>query len=653
LVLLAGAGATTAAAVTTGDNVALSGSDTLYEVTQDVIAACSGPFPTFGSKNITYLGGGSGVGLVQMQLGAQEIAPMSRAMKSTEYCAATPDNAAALMVGLDGVAIVSNPTQSCSTTTTNDVGNHSFNIQAGGTGANTGSYTLSSSLGEGIDALRVLFMGIDQTGNTANANFGCGSDLRKTMIKNWNNLFRVACPGGAAHCPKGLSHAWRRPDVSGTTDAFVGVLTASAGAGTALGTMSFVPVGSAQKINPFCNTVDANDRANVGAGSYLDQAEFASALANGSVNDQSDHDPVRTSCDTCDDPAHCYDMVCGPDGKLGVVLPIFIPDVAYPAAEIYPTTDCSQSCVLVPPIVGSDAPVGFKCPNGQDPILGRCNQPYIEDVAKDPRCRTTDPTTRCFGTPNGVDGRVHNLPTIVLASELPAAKRFPGATYQFGLDRNNRILNGSFYRVHQVGPSSYNTRVADANYTGSCLERDDTGQIGCLADADDCSIGYAGREGARTYPGAGGNPPLAANKALGVNNIKPFPDSNLTDLLVGSGTTYPIARRLYVATGPSGRSFNTLPGQANPPTSGEAMLAKCYSQDSLVATAISTNGYLPIPAAQGGVQCLDYDQTKSTTSPPVNTPGPGNIALPGCGTAGATANGCANVDTAHGWRFGL
>ena len=125
------------------------------------------------------------------------------------------------------------------------------------------------------------------------------------------------------------------------------------------------------------------------------------------------------------------------------------------------------------------------------------------------------------------------------------------------------------------------------------------------------------------------------------------------DMGVAPQRLYPIARRLYLNAGPGGASFNGLPGQANPPTRGEAMLAKCFSQDSLVGAAINANGYLSIPAANGGVQCLDYDQTKSTTQPPVNVPGGGNVALPGCGVAGATANGCAGVTTANGWRFGL
>jgi ABC-type phosphate transport system substrate-binding protein len=653
-ILLAGAGASTAAALTSGNNLALSGSDTLYEVTQTVLSTCSGVFPTFGTKGISYLGGGSGVGLTQMQNGVQEIAPMSRAMKNSEYCSLTPDNAAALMVGLDGVAIVTNKTQSCSTSAVNNVGNGTFNIQTGGTGAVTGSYSLSASLGASIDALRVLFMGIEQTGTTGSANFGCGTDLRKSLIKNWRNLFTTACAGGSTHCPAGLSHAWRRPDVSGTTDAFVGVLTTTAGASRGLGTMDFVPAGAAQKINPFCNTFDAVDPAHpanyLNATATLSDGVTTTPLSDGRVNDQSDHDPVRTACDA-------NDLVCGADGTLGVVLPVFIPDNGYPVAEMYPPTDCGLSCVLTPIITGGALPIGVKCPNGTNPIAGRCFVPYVEPVNKDPRCRVTDATTRCFGTVGAVDGRVYNQPLIVLSSEVPAGLRFAGATYQFGVDRNNRILNGSFYRMHMLGASSYNTRAVDTNYTGICNQTDDTGQIGCLADADDCSMGFAGREASRIYPGAGGIPPLDSLKALAVDGTAPYSttsdiNANLTDLLTGAGTPYKIARRLYVNAGPGGAAFNTLPGQANPPTSGEAMLAKCFSKDSLVGAAITANGYVAIPSTSGGVQCLDYDQTKATAQPAVNVVGAGNVALPGCATAGATANGCTGVTTANGWLFG-
>ncbi len=659
VILLAGAGATTAAA-TSGSNLALSGSDTLYEVTRDVISACSGVFPAagtgFATKGMSYLGGGSGVGLGQMQLLAQEIAPMSRAMKSTEYCGGTPDLAADLMVGLDGVAVIVSKGSSCSTVATgaNNVGNPSFTIQPGGTGAGgTVTYTLSATLGQSIDALRVLYMGIDQTAVTSGANFGCGTDLRKTLIKNWRNLFTTDCAAGDAHCPAGLSHAWRRPDVSGTTDAFSGVLLTTAGAGRSLGTMGNVPTGAAQKINGFCNTFEANDSNHqpqyLDGQSTLSDGITTTALSDGRVNDESDKDPVRTPCDV-------NDTVCNPDGTLGVVLPIFLPDVTtYSNAEIYPTTECSLSCTLMPIIKGTFLPPKFKCPvplsSGAPNLAGNCFVP--KSPSGDPRCLVTDPTARCVGTVAGKDARAYNQSVVVLSSEVPSGFRPAGATYQYGLDRNNRILAGAFYREHMQAPSSYNTRTPDTNYTGTCLSRNDTEQIGCLADADDCSLGYAGREAAQTFPGAGTPPapPLDTLKALAVDGTPPFnptgnPDQSVLNLL-GTGTRYKIARRLYVAAGPAGVGFAGLPAG-----SGEDMLAKCFSKDSLVGPALTANGYIPIPSALGGVQCLDYDQTKATPDVPVNTQGTGNIALPGCATASA-ANGCLNVDNGHGYLFGL
>ena len=632
-ILLAGVGATTAAAVTSGNNLKLNGSDTLFDVTRDVITACGTQFPGatgFATKGITYEGGGSGVGAGQMGLGNQEIAPMSRALKSGEYCGLTPQFAADLLVGIDGVAIVTSKSSSCSTTTVNQVGK-SF----------TG-YTLGTVSGvpASIDALRLLFMGLDHSGAR-----DCNSATRKTLIQNWTNLFTTdpTCAGGITHCTAGITHAWRRSDTSGTTDGFVGVLTATNGAGLALATMSTAPTAAAQKVNPFCNSFEANDSNH--QAQYLDGTALLSdgvtktPLSDGRVNDESDHDPIRTLCDA-------NDGVCGntTTQDLGVVLTVFLPDVVYASSEVNPTVDCSGSCALTPVIAGTSLPTGFKCPNGTNPIAGRCFVPVIDTTGKDPRCLVTDPGTRCFGTPSGLDGRLWNQNLMVLSTEVPAAYRFAGATYQVGLDRNNRLLNGSFYRMHTRAPSSYNTRAVDANYTGLCNENDDTSQIGCLVDADDCSTGFAGREASRTFPGAA----LDANKALLVDSVSPFTPNALTNLVAPSGTVYELARRLYLATGPGGAGFATLPAG-----SGEQMLAQCFSKDSLVGPAISSHGYLAIPAASGGVQCLNYNDTKGTASPLVNIQGSGNIALPGCGSASDSGDGCANVDNAHGYLFGL
>ncbi len=89
--LLVGAGAATLAAVdTTGSNIALNGSDTLFDVTRSVITSCATQFSDFASQNITYLGGGSGVGAGQMDTNAQQVSPMSRALKNSEYCSTRP-----------------------------------------------------------------------------------------------------------------------------------------------------------------------------------------------------------------------------------------------------------------------------------------------------------------------------------------------------------------------------------------------------------------------------------------------------------------------------------------------------------------------------------------------------------------------------------
>jgi ABC-type phosphate transport system substrate-binding protein len=733
-ILLAGVGATTAAAVTSGNNLALNGSDTLYDVTRDVITACGTQFPGasgFASKGITYVGGGSGVGAGQMDLGAQDIAPMSRAMKSGEFCSLTPADASDLLVGIDGVAIVTSKNSNCSTPCTGaptaaaacanmttqvtcnaDLGctwNFTSSTCSGTNPAScsgassieqcngtpgcsgyaqsqvgkasfvtsSGTYTLGATTGidSSIDALRLVFMGIDQTGVQ-----NCASPARKALIANWTNLFATdpSCGGGDAHCSSGITHAWRRSDTSGTTDGFIGVLTAVNGAGTALATMSTAPVGGAQKKSPFCNTFEANDPNH--QAQYLDGTATLSdgitttAMSDGHVNDEEDHDPIRTPCDAndtiCGASGQCFAQTtqaacvatsaqcqwnsttskCSTTNDMGVVLTIFLPDLAYANSEFYPTTACSGSCALVPVITGGALPPGYLCQNGSKPIAGRCWVPVVDTTGKDPRCLITDPTTRCFGTPGSlgqIDGRVWNRNTMVLTSEVASAYRFAGATYQVALDRNNRLMDGSFYRQHMQTPSSYNARVVDANYTGTCLENDDTSQIGCLADADDCSTGYAGREAARTYPGASTGAPLDSQKALYVHGVSPFTPDALSNLVATSGTVYELARRLYVATGPTGTTFNTLPAN-----SGELELAQCFSKDSLVDTAISAHGYLPIPSGYGGVQCLAYDTSRSTTQPLVNVQGTGNIALPGCALGSNTNTACAGVTAANGFLFG-
>jgi hypothetical protein len=644
--LLAGAGAALVAAAEPGGNgIALNGSDTLFDVTTSVLASCATQFSDFTANAITYQGGGSGVGAGAQGLGTQQIAPASRAYKNSEYCAipgATAAGTESLMVGIDGLAILANQTNSCSSSAANGAGtNSAFAVTADGTAAGgapatcpgcdaSGNYTFTNS----FDALKVLYFGLHHdSGNT----YDCASPVRKTLIRQWKNLFTSDCVAGDATCAAGVTHAWRRSDLSGTTDAFVSVLNppAKAGLSVGIGTLPTVPVGAAQKMNPFCNSSDAT--ANPPTVSFGGSADFE------------DKDPVRTNCEDT------VDGVCGPSkvgvlplnfaGDLGVVLPVLMPDTASAlASDFYPATACGSGCTLVAPIKGSLIPAGFKCPSGQNPTLGKCFMPYAgPSTAPDPRCISVS-TNKCFGVVSKPDGRQYNKVVVVAKAQIPTASRAT-TPYQFAIDANGRLMNGSFFRIHAAAPSS--TFVADAsggNPAGLCQENDDTSQIGCLTDSDPCSAGFAGREGARIYPGTGSPvaPVGAPLKALAVNGTPPFtpgadPDLAVKNLLQPAGTLplYPLARRLYVTTI---YGFGNLLG-------GEKELSACFANNSIVTPAV-TGRFVPVP---GGVQCLDYPEEKATTSSPApNVQGSGNVALPGCNLGLVAHNACTDPLTAPG-----
>jgi cysteine-rich repeat protein len=191
-----------------------------------------------------------------------------------------------------------------------------------------------------------------------------------------------------------------------------------------------------------------------------------------------------------------------------------------------------------------------------------------------------------------------------------------------------------------------NVPDAAAGATGICRENDDTSQIGCLVDSDPCSVGFAGRLAARSFPGVGSppTPTSAETKALAVNGVTPFTadpanpadhDKALTNLVAAPGTTplYPIARRLFVATT---YGFGNLKG-------GERELSQCYSDNTILNAAL-TNRFVPVP---GGVQCLDYKQEGTSTSSPLpNVQGSGSAALPGCNTGLPASNACTDPATA-------
>jgi hypothetical protein len=393
--------------------------------------------------------------------------------------------------------------------------------------------------------------------------------------------------------------------------------------------------------------------------SYLDEGAPTAftGMTYWSAGDMQDEDPIRinsnpdhltsTTGDTVSrgfqNPVRTF------AGTLGLVLPVLPPDTAAIGFfDAYPTANCSFFCDFVPVIRGAQLPAGFICPDGTPPTFGGCYLPIISQADPDPRCIANN-SQKCFGVPGNPDGRAYNFATVVLRTQIPTANQAaPNFTYQFALDANKRIMTGSFYRLHMRKPSPNAAPDASVGQTGVCQQRDATSQIGCLVDADRCSVGLAGRGAAKNFPGIGSPavPTASPLKALAISGFgvpltPPFtpggdPDLALRNLLAapGTGPFYPMARRIYLGTIFGFGDALLFAGSTSPnpdETSGERQLVKCFNTPSITTVAMTDNEYVPHVTASGDIECLDYPEDGTSTDvPPVNTQGPGNIVLPGC-----------------------
>ena len=99
--------------------------------------------------------------------------------------------------------------------------------------------------------------------------------MRRALVDNWGNLFSTSA-SGAQSCRTGtctkLRHAFRRDDLSGTTDSFVtlvGLVAVPANTTAFDPSPIFLPKpDAAAAANPFCNAGDA--KMNKGDSDYLD-----------------------------------------------------------------------------------------------------------------------------------------------------------------------------------------------------------------------------------------------------------------------------------------------------------------------------------------------------------------------------------------------
>jgi hypothetical protein len=555
--LLAGAGA-----AALGAN--LRGSDTMEDVTKFMLNPAGSPFCA-GTTGIVYLGGGStngeqamtGTGAAPLNAPLQSAAPMSRALGAAAVCATkqgSPATAAGVFVCLDGLAIVGNSS------------------------ANQATCDIKFATGnDWRDVLRLVYAGAnaspDNTGAGSVAN--CTSTARRNLVNNWNSMFNAPCNGSIA-CTQ-MQHAWRRNDLSGTTDTFLSLLGLPA-------------INTAQYA--FCNAAGL-----VGPATLANTGDF------------SDNDPIRRACIGRGDLANS-EQICnnvnatGADqNTLGLVQVVFVPEThsGLPADQLYATVNCSLGF-----FEWRDNPAAVPlCPYGLPPQVGACLLPY-NNAATGPNfaCLNRQTNRGFFLEANTGDGRVYNL----------AARRADSTILR---DANNRRLMHSAYRIHT-------TRVLTGSTTVGCQLGSGTTQIGCLASASPCSIGFSGRE-ALSQP---------STVALRVKGLGPTP-TNIQNLILNPSLAYPIARKLYYnsVVNPDIVNLGVVTATGTPVGTTafrqqQLALKTCFANAASAKTACEASGFVEAP---GGPVCEDFNE-QNPVNPPAGTPA-------GCGAA-TNANAC-------------
>lgn len=328
-----------------------------------------------------------------------------------------------------------------------------------------------------------------------------------------------------------------------------------------------------------------------------------------------DEDPIRRKCFgpkvvINDSPTAPREEVCSADGNLGLVLPIE-PPPAITTGERYPSIACEDTIDFQfgpAPKRPTGDPV--RCPNGDAPQDGQCLLPtrsaanalgYAFDCLNnglnvpaalfDTDGNGSDyPDAPLTDAKGNADGRAYNLVLRAADGTVRTTTR-PNPT---ALGTMTVPVIGAYYRIH----SSRSGLVAPNNLKVCATQDDATDQIGCLVQSNPCSMGYAGGGAVSNNPGT---------VAALVNGVAPTP-ANVQALLVG-GTTYPIARKLYLN---SLKGFDSLLTSGDPgaPTGKDAELdlAKCFanlpfSTAAAFGTAINVAtpyGFVPIPAPVGG-----------------------------------------------------
>ena len=525
--------------------IGLNGSDTLFNMTNYMLNTwpdeCGGDDPADATDDyIVYLGGGSSTGENAMKAGTQDVAPMSRALKSSA-CEANPSYAAtatATAHSLDAMAVYRSGNsiatgdndctggneQVCESVANETVGtihvkdlNGVDNLQCPGCSGST--YTF----GNWKDVLALAYGGKHKDGT-----IDCASDVRYSLAglpslpalggfeptpldcdnDCWENFFMKDDSVGCTDEKCNVNwHIWRRGDLSGTTDTFLSLVG----------------------IKTFCNGDEFSD----------DDPIRRPVSADEDIPGRTDM-PLIVSPDSADCTANDgadAEVVEG-EATLGWLLPIVVP----PAFAGKNNNPCSKGKFDWYSVPFATRPT---CDDGAPSIFGLCLLPL--DASNQPGCVNLVDNFAMF-TPLDSDTRATNMIQRNIEGDIVPDEAGNDEMY-------------AYYNIHG--------RNTISDYVSVCNHDNSTDQIACLSVASPCSLGYAGMGASTAVPDV---------MTLQVNDVEPT-EANIIAF------DYPLTRYLWI---------NSLVGFANA-ESNQADLAACYADEDKVAEAADYAGFIAIP----------------------------------------------------------
>jgi hypothetical protein len=363
-------------------------------------------------------------------------------------------------------------------------------------------------------ALRIIYAGEEVDAPSAqtalSATRDCNSDVRRTLVNTWGNLFNGSC--GDGNCANGLKHAFRRDDVSGTTAAFLQLLR-------------LPPITT----NPFCNGNEIEDRDPIRRACAGNGAQGIPGASGG-----------ETVCGFGPTPTtRNPDNTLG-TGNIGLVVPVLIPPVPNDAPADFSkyggnTTLETRNCSSVAfgasgggafgRVLWNLADIlkyGARCPDGAQPLGGTCLWPKAPGSPAGDQGSPgasgfgciANQNSRPTGSPSTFDARIYNLWARNSNGTIKTYNRVQGSTAV------QRPQIAALYRYRQH----------------NCREEGETLQQACLAVTDTCTIGFGGRSGI-VQGGATG---------LGLREIASAADAFPTEQDAVVDGVYGLARPLYL-----------------------------------------------------------------------------------------------------------